>query len=157
MIISFLPCEHDAARALWERFCSVCGPEELRRAYDYPATFRFPLPTERVWAAHVDGAEAGWLSLVPDPAGMSASTRAGMFPAYRRRGLWRAILEELRRVAFSDPAVQGVRAMVLLSNAAHAERMLAMTQTVPWYRFDGLSLHPPAYHILTRREDWEAR
>lgn len=151
------PCAHDAAADLWRRFCAACGAEEIRRAFDYPATFLFPLPTEQIWTAHVGALEVGWLSFVPDPSGTSVSTRAGMFPAYRRRGLWREILEELRRAAFSDPAVHAVRAMVLLSNAAHAERMLAMTQVVPWYRFDGLSLHPPAYHIITRREDWEAR
>jgi len=144
------------AVALFERFVRACGPEEMARAYDYPATFFCPLPTERVWKAWESGEEAGWFSLVPDPFGGSLWARSGLFPAWRRKGLWRSILEQLRREAFADPAIRSVRALCLLSNVENAQRMLWLSQALSWYDFDGFSLHPPAYQFITRRDAWEA-
>jgi len=141
------------AEALWARFCVACGPDEIQRAYRVPV----PLPLERVWQVHEAGTEAGWFSLIPDPFGSSVTSRSGLFPAFRRRGLWRSMLEEIRLTAFEDPAIQAVRALVLLSNVENAQRMIGLTQSLSWYTFDGMSLHPPAYHIITTRAAWEAR
>lgn len=141
------------AEALWARFVAACGEDEIAQCY----RGAIPVPRERVWQVQADGIEVAWFSLIPDPVSPSVASRSGVFPAFRRRGIWRTMLEEIRLTAFEDPMIQAVRARVLLSNADNAARMIGLTQTLPWYAFDGISLHPPAYHIITTREAWEAR
>ena len=139
------------AATMWRRFIEACGEEEITRCYRVAR----PLATESVWGVQLRGEEAGWISLISDPFGDSVTSRSGIFPAYRRQGLWRHMLMQIRREAFDNASIQSVRALVLLSNVDNSVRMLKLTQVLPWYTFDGFSLHPPAYHIITRREDWE--
>lgn len=141
------------ARGLWERYLIACDSAEMDRAFDLP-TFRFPLLTEHVFAVTVGGVEAAVGSYIIDAYGTSAATRAGVFPAYRRMGIWAKMLPVLRDAAFEHHGVDAIRTCVLLSNVEHAARMMKMSRTESWYVFDGMTLHPPALNFITTRKAW---